>query len=104
MCYDYQTSDSINRIFPLVRYVCKYHKLVKDGIKVTQLIQVCYDVEYYDTRKREVDALLRASEELGCKRLLVITEDYEGTERFEDRKINFIPLWKWLINTKISYF
>ncbi|MDI6902317.1 MAG: ATP-binding protein [Methanocellales archaeon] len=71
--------------------------VVKDGIKIRQLIQVCYDVEYYDTRKREINALLRASEELRCKSLLIITGDYEGTEEFRNKRINFIPLWKWLL-------
>ncbi|MDI6859484.1 MAG: hypothetical protein QMC85_03215, partial [Methanocellales archaeon] len=61
------------------------------------LIQVCYDVEYYDTRKREINALLRASEELRCKSLQIITGDYEGTEEFRNKRINFIPLWKWLL-------
>ncbi len=71
--------------------------VIKDGIRIRQLIQVCYDVEHYDTRKRETDALLKAGEELGCKNLLIITGDYEGTEEFRDKRINFVPLWKWLL-------
>ncbi|MEM4215217.1 MAG: ATP-binding protein [Candidatus Pacearchaeota archaeon] len=75
--------------------------VVKQGLKVKQLIQVCYDIEDRETRKREIRALLKASKELKCKNLLVITEDYE-TERQESwfgikRKIKFLPLWKWLL-------
>jgi predicted AAA+ superfamily ATPase len=71
--------------------------VVKDGTKIGELIQVCYDIKHYDTKKREINALQRASEELKCKRLLVITGDYEGTEEFRNKRITFVPLWKWLL-------
>ena len=75
--------------------------VIKQGIKVKQLIQVCYNVDDLDTKKREVRALIKASKELKCKNLLVITEDYENSEEHEwfgmKRKIKFIPLWKWLL-------
>lgn len=67
--------------------------------KVKQLIQVCYEIEEYDTKKRELKALFKASKELKCKNLLVITEDKEGEEKIKNRKIKYIPLWKWLLET-----
>ena len=70
--------------------------LIKD-FKVKQLIQVCYDINNHDTKKREVRALRKASRELKCKDLIVITEDYESVEEHERKKIKFIPLWKWLL-------
>ena len=66
---------------------------MKQGPRVTQLIQVCYDIGDPETKKREVTALVRASGELKCNDLLVITDDYEAQEN----KIRFIPLWKWLL-------
>ena len=48
--------------------------------------------------QRELRALVKASELLKCKDLLVITWDYEAEEEFKGRKIKFIPLWKWLLN------
>lgn len=71
--------------------------VVKQGLKVKQLIQVCYDIEDYDTKKRELKALLKASKELKCKNLLIITEDKEGEETIKNKKIKYIPLWKWLL-------
>ena len=71
--------------------------VVKEGLRVKQLIQVCYDIDDYDTKKREVDGLVKASEVLKCKNLLVITGDYEGVERKKDKRIKFIPLYKWLL-------
>jgi len=72
--------------------------VIKEGLKVKQLIQVCYDIEDYDTKKREIKALLKASKELKCKNLLIITEDKEAEEKIENKKIKYIPLWKWLLN------
>lgn len=73
--------------------------VVKHDFKVKQLIQVCYDIEDYDTRKREINALLKASEELKCRDLLVITSGYDAEEKIKGKKIIYIPLWKWLLET-----
>ncbi len=74
--------------------------VVKQGPRVTQLLQVCADVEHARTRDREVRALLKASEALECKELLVLTETTEREEEaswFGQRgRIRFVPLWKWL--------
>jgi len=72
--------------------------VVKNGLRIKQLIQVCYDIEDYNTKKREVDALLKAGKDFNCKNLFVITEDYEGLEEFKNRKVNFVPLSKWFLN------
>lgn len=72
--------------------------VIKQGLKVKQIIQVCYDIEDYDTKKREIKALFRASKELKCGNLLMITEDKEGKESFENKEIKYMPLWKWLLN------
>ena len=75
--------------------------IIKEDIKVEQLIQVCYDIADQDTKKRETKALLKASKDLKCDNLLIINRDYSGEEDAEwfgiKRKIKFIPLWKWLL-------
>ncbi len=71
--------------------------VLKGRQKVAHLIQVCYDVDDYDTKEREIKALLKASKELKCKNLLIITEDYEGEEVVKGKRIRFSPLWKWLL-------
>ena len=42
-------------------------------------------------------SLIKASEEFDCKNLLVISWDYEAEEIIKNKKISFIPLWKWLL-------
>lgn len=71
--------------------------VVKEGRKIKELIQVCYDTGNYDTKKREVSALLKSGKELKCRKLIVITDDYEAEETIDGRKIKFTPLWKWLL-------
>ncbi|MFW5846990.1 MAG: ATP-binding protein [Nanoarchaeota archaeon] len=75
--------------------------VVREKGKIKQLIQVCYDMSNLDTKKRELKALVKASKELKCKNLVLISEDKSGEEEFEwfgiKRKIKFVPLWKWLL-------
>ncbi len=71
--------------------------VVRERKAIKQLIQVCYDITEYETKEREIKALLKASRELGCKNLLIITWDYEDEEKIGNRRIKLIPLWKWLL-------
>ncbi|MEM7814352.1 MAG: ATP-binding protein [Candidatus Aenigmatarchaeota archaeon] len=71
--------------------------VLKEGLKIKQLIQVTYASDRDEVEKREIKALIKASEELKCKNLLMITWDYEDEMKFEGRKIVCEPLWKWLI-------
>lgn len=68
--------------------------VVKENNKVKELMQVCYDIKDIETKKREIRALQKASKELKCKNLKIITGDYEAVEE----EIKFIPLWKYLSN------
>lgn len=72
--------------------------VVRDGKKPRQLIQACYDIRDFNTKDREIKGLLKASEELKCNNLLVVTWDYESEEKAEGKKIIFKPLWKWILN------
>lgn len=71
--------------------------VVKEGQKVKQLIQVCWDISEYKTKEREVKALLKAGNELKCRNLLVITGDKEMEETIKNKKIKYLPLWKYLL-------
>ena len=72
--------------------------LIKEGLKIKQLIQVCFSVADRDTKKRETKALLRASDNLRCNDLTIITWDKEAEEKTGSKKIKFIPLYKWLLS------
>lgn len=62
-------------------------------------IQVCYDLNNSDgTLKREVDALIKLPKVLECKKLMIITRDSEQILEIDDKTIEVIPVWKWLLN------
>ena len=71
--------------------------VLTDGMEVKQLIQVCYDIDDTLTKERELKSIVKASKELRCNDLLVITWDYEDEQKFKEKNIKYIPLWKWLL-------
>ena len=71
--------------------------VVREGIKVRQLIQVTYAADRVGIEKREIIALVKAGDELGCNELLVITWEYEGEDVVNGKRIVYRQLWKWLL-------
>ncbi|MDR1895455.1 MAG: ATP-binding protein [Prevotellaceae bacterium] len=62
-------------------------------------IQVCYSLDNSDgTFEREVKALLKITKVLACNRLLIITLTSEQEIETNGRKIDVIPVWKWLLD------
>ncbi len=74
--------------------------VVKDELRVTQLIQVCWDMTAPETRAREIRALLQAGRDLACDRLLVLTADADSEQDVEwygmRGRIRMLPVWRWL--------
>ncbi len=74
--------------------------VVQEDRRVTQLIQVCWDMTAVRTRQRELRALLQAGSELACDRLLVLTADTDTEETVEwygkRGRIRLQPVWRWL--------
>ena len=73
--------------------------VVKEGLKVTELIQACWRIEEEKTEKREVKSLIKAMDEFKLEEGLVITEDIDKEEIVNDKRIVYTPLWKWLVET-----
>lgn len=71
--------------------------VIKQGQKTVQLIQVCYDIDHYATRKREQSSLVKAGKDLGCDHLTILTWDYQGEEKHAGTSVNYLPLWRWLL-------
>ncbi len=77
--------------------------VVKEGTRVIQLIQVCLNLDDPKTKSREVRALLKASKDLKCKDLLVLTDSTEGQEAMSwfgiVGTVRYLPVWQWLLRT-----
>ena len=67
--------------------------VIKEGLKIKELIQVCLSVGDKETKEREIQSLRKAMKILGIKQANIITEDYEAKEG----QITYTPLWKWLL-------
>jgi predicted AAA+ superfamily ATPase len=68
-----------------------YHALPEDEAR---LVQVCWDIGDPQTRKREVQGLLQAMQEVGSKRGTIVTWLDEETPA---EGIDVVPAWKWLL-------
>ncbi len=74
--------------------------VIKEGMKVNQLIQVTYASGRDEVEKRETRALIRASDLLKCRNLLIVTWDFEDEEKIGNKNVRFMPLWRWLLSNK----
>ena len=71
--------------------------VIREGLKISELIQVCHNLDDLETGEREIRPLVRGSKQLECNNLTIITYDQEKEEIIKEKKIKFIPLWKWLL-------
>jgi hypothetical protein len=64
-------------------------------------IQVSYNPhKTEDTWQRETQALLKVSDVLPCNRLLILSYEGEETVCINNKTIEVIPVWKWLLEKK----
>jgi len=71
-------------------------------MSIKKLIQVCWDINKLNTKKRETRSLIKGLEELKLSEGLIITGEYEGEEKIKDKKIKYLPLYKWLLLNKYN--
>ena len=75
--------------------------VVKEGAVIKQLIQVTYASGRDEIDRREIKSLIKASEELRCNNLLIITWDYDDEIKVDGKIIRCVPLWRWLLNKQM---
>ncbi|MDE6131271.1 MAG: ATPase, partial [Muribaculaceae bacterium] len=66
--------------------------VTRKGTKVEQLIQVCYDMLSEKTRKRELDAIVEAAEELRCDSLLVVTNSQKDEVKWKNSTVKVVDI------------
>jgi len=60
-------------------------------------IQVSYSITDDLTKQREIKALIKLSEVYATEKMEIITWDEESTIQESEKKIEIIPVWKWLL-------
>ncbi len=81
----------------LLFYLKKYDFVVKEGLKIVEAIQVCYDLNF-ENEKRELLGLIEAVKTYELKTGIILTMNQDKTIESKGYKIKLIPVWKWLIN------
>ena len=76
--------------------------IVKQGEKVTSLIQVCYSIDDPKTKKREERSLLKTMAHFDLLQGTIITWDHEETIKMNEGIIEYRPIWKWVFNESLD--
>ena len=69
--------------------------VTRNGVKVEQLVQVCYDMSSPKTRKRELDALAEAAGELRCDNLVIVTGSHDETIEWRGRTVAAVSVGRY---------
>lgn len=70
--------------------------VVRDGFRVTMAIQVCYLLDAYDTRMRELNGLQDAMDTYQLSEGVIITNTHEEEVNYGNKIVHILPAWKWL--------
>lgn len=69
-----------------------------------QAFQVSYSIKDEETRKREVNALIKLADRFEIETMTLITKDEEEVIKIgEDRTIRVVPIWKWLLSLPATH-
>jgi uncharacterized protein len=81
-----------------------YHKnkkecdfLIREGIIITDAIQVTYSLSNHETKQRELNGLLEAMEDYNLSNGTIITDDEQDEIEVHGKLIYVVPVWKWLL-------
>lgn len=93
----YRNRTPLDRIFYYQgRGECDF--AVQRGTEITELIQVTWNMDDDATRRREIDGLREACNEIGCRNLTIVTADTAETVLTSDGlTIKVIPAWRYLL-------
>lgn len=69
--------------------------VTRQGTRINQLIQVCYDMTSPKTEKREVSSLTECAGELKCDNLIIVTNNDEREIQKDGYRIKVVPFVKW---------
>ena len=73
--------------------------VVREGQRTKELIQVTYASAISEIHERETSALIKASTELGCDTLTLITWQFSQAIQKDNKQIRCVPLYDWLLKS-----
>jgi len=82
------------------KYECDF--LLIENERVSEAIQVCYNISDHDTKNREEQGLLNACREFGLKRGLILTMSDEQKYTIDGITIEIMPAYKYFLSNHQS--
>ena len=70
--------------------------VIVEGKRPKQLIQVCYELTD-ENKERELRSLIKGMDEFDLDSSMLVTWDEAGTEQIQDKIVEKVPLWKFLL-------
>lgn len=67
--------------------------------RISRVFQVCYNLNQ-DNEKREIEGVLEAMEKYKLTRGTILTHNQADTISRGDKRINVLPVWRWMIEEK----
>jgi len=86
--------DSMVYYFSYKNRVCDF--IVEKGQNIINAVQVCWEFTN-DNREREINGLTTAMDFFNLNYGLILTNDQEDELKIDNKKIELIPVWKWLL-------
>lgn len=98
--------ELVRRGFDIKKTLFYYHTagdkevdfVTRKGQKVTELIQVSYDISAPRTRDRELKAPVKASEDLRCDNLTLITWGQDAETVYQEKRIRIVSARTWFLD------
>ena len=72
--------------------------VVRDGAKLSEVIQVTQSLSNIKTKEREVKALVETLKELKKKEGVILTENDEDEFVVDKKVVKVVPIYKWLLS------
>ena len=72
--------------------------VLRESNRITQLIQVAYELSTPKSRERELRALEEAARELNCENLLLITWANEEIAAYKEVRIRITSVREWFLS------
>ena len=72
--------------------------MIRKGNAIIDAVQVCYTLNKKN-KEREIKGLLEALNRFKLKEGMILTYDQEEEFTIERKKINVMPVWKWMLQS-----
>jgi len=74
--------------------------VIKEGIQITGAVQVSAELHDPVVRKREISGLMEAMDSYKLESGLILTMETEEPDiLLNDKKIEILPVWKWMLRS-----